>query len=380
MQKVNTSIRQRRNGSYEARITIDGQRYSRYGKNASEVKKKIKELLQEHEKGNVIAKNVRLADALESYLIDMKKSKVKATTYDRVESTFKYHIRDEFLGRMQIGTITPQDIQKLLSEQCKKGLSASSIKKIYNLLGEFFRYASAMRIIGSNPMQLVTMPHASNIQYKSKDMEVLTAEELKRVIAVAEQVDKNGQPVYRYGEAIILLLVTGLRSGELRGINQSDIDLKHSVLYVHQNVVYAKDRERGGIQYIIGDVKTKNSNREIPLNARAVLAIQRLSETTCNDETGYLICTATGKIVTHSHLQRCYSAILKKAGVSHMGLHSTRHTFATVILKNAEDKGQIKEVSELLGHSQVSTTYEYYIRTSDEDKRNLLNQLDTLVS
>lgn len=63
-----------------------------------------------------------------------------------------------------------------------------------------------------------------------------------------------------------------------------------------------------------------------------------------------------------------------------MGLHSTRHTFATVILKNAEDKGQIKEISELLGHSQVSTTYEYYIRTSDEDKRNLLNQLDALVS
>lgn len=378
MQKAN--IRQRKNGSFEARIVIDGQRYSRYGKSVSEVKKKMKDLLQEYQKGNVIAKNVRLAEALESYLINMKKCKVKATTYDRVESTFKYHIKDEFLGRMQIGAITPLDIQKLLSEQCQQGLSASSIKKVYNLLGEFFRYASAMRIIGSNPMQLVTMPHASNIQYKSKDMEVLTAEELKKVIAVAEQVDKKGQPVYRYGEAIVLLLVTGLRSGELRGINLGDIDLKHLVLHVHQNVVYAKDRESGGIRYIVGDVKTQNSKRQIPLNARAVLAIKRLLETTCNHETGYLVCTSTGKIVTHSHLQRCYSAILEKAGVSHMGLHSTRHTFATVILKNAEDKGQIKEVSELLGHSQVSTTYEYYIQTSIEDKRNLLNQLDTLVS
>lgn len=62
-----------------------------------------------------------------------------------------------------------------------------------------------------------------------------------------------------------------------------------------------------------------------------------------------------------------------------MGLHSTRHTFATVVLKDAEDKGQIKEVSELLGHSQVSTTYEYYIKASDDDKRNLVNQLNTLV-
>lgn len=380
MQKANINIRQRKDGSYEARVVIDGKRYSRYGKNVSEVKRKIKELQQEHEKGNVIAKNIRLSVALESYLEDMKKSKVKATTYDRVESTFKYHIKDESLGRMQIGTITPQDIQKLLGDKCKQGLSTSSIKKIYNLLGEFFRYATATRIIGCNPMELVTMPHSSNIQYQTKDMEVLTTEELKRVISVAEQVDEKGQPVYRYGEAIILLLVTGLRSGELRGIHLNNINIPSRLLKVCQNVTYSKDREHGGIQYTIGDVKTQKSNREIPLNDRAVLAIQRLSETTCNHDTGYLVCTTTGKIVTHSNLQRCYSAILKEANVRHMGLHSTRHTFATVVLKDAEDKGQIKEVSELLGHSKVSTTYQFYIKSSNEDKRSLVNQLNTLVS
>ena len=115
MQKANMNIRQRKDGSYEARIVIDGKRYSRYGKSVSDVKRKVKELQQEHEKGNVIAKNVRLGVALESYLQDVKQSKVKATTYDRVESTFKYHIKNETLGRMQIGTITPEDIQKLLS-------------------------------------------------------------------------------------------------------------------------------------------------------------------------------------------------------------------------------------------------------------------------
>lgn len=71
---------------------------------------------------------------------------------------------------------------------------------------------------------------------------------------------------------------------------------------------------------------------------------------------------------------------IEKAGIEHMGLHSTRHSFATAVLKDAEDKGQIKEVSELLGHSQVSTTYEYYIKASDEDKRVLINQLGKLVS
>lgn len=373
------NIRQRTNGTYEARIMIDSVRYSRYGKTPSEVKKKIKELQKQASRGNVIAKNVRLNIAMEDYLIGIKKCKVKPTTYDRAESTFKYHIKNEPLGRLQIGTITPQDIQKLLSDQCQKGLSTSSIKKIYNLLGEFFRYATAIKEISYNPMSMVEMPHASNIQYRSKEMEVLSVEELKQVITVAEKSGHRGEPFYRYGEAIILLFLTGLRSGEVRGIHRNDIDFKRCILRIHTNVTYAKDRDHGGIQYLIGDVKTKKSNREIPLNDRAILAIQRLLNTTCNHKTGYLLCTANGKIVTHSHLQRCYSAILKRAGVRHMGLHSTRHTFATVVLKDAEDKGQIKEVSELLGHSQVSTTYEYYIKSSNEDKRNLVNQLNTLV-
>lgn len=377
MKEVN--IKHRKDGRYEARITVDGKRKSVYGRSVSEVKKGIKQLQQEISKGNIISKSIRLNVAMEIYLKDIKKCKVKATTYDRAESTFKYHIKDESLGRMQLGAITAQDIQKLLSDQCEKGLSSSSIKKIYNLLGEFFRYATAIREIGWNPMSLVEMPHISKIQYKSKEMEVLNTLEMKQVISVAEQINEDGQPCYRYGEAIVLLLLTGLRSGEIRGIHTNDIDFKQRTLHVHTNIVYAKDRKNGGIQYIIGDVKTKNSIREIPLNDRAILAIQRLLNTTYNSETGFLLCTSNGKIVTHSHLQRCYSAILKKAGIQHMGMHSTRHSFATAVLKDAEDKGQIKEVSELLGHSDVSVTYEHYIKTSNKDKRNLVNQLNELV-
>ena len=146
MKEVN--IKHRKDGRYEARIVVDGKRKSVYGRSVSEVKKSVKQLQHEISKGNIISKNIRLNVAMESYLADIKKCKVKATTYDRAESTFKYHIKDEPLGRKQLGAITAQDIQKLLSNQCEKGLSASSIKKIYNLLGEFFRYATAIREIG----------------------------------------------------------------------------------------------------------------------------------------------------------------------------------------------------------------------------------------
>lgn len=380
MKKDNIKIRQKSEHSFEASIIIDGNRIYKNAKTPEYAKARLKEAIERNKKGECITRTAKLSDALASYLKDVKQPKVKATTYDRAESTFIYHIRDEQLGRMQIGSITSQDIQKHLINQCKLGLSMSSIKKIYNLLGEFFRYQTAIRTINNNPMLLVSMPHTSNITYKTKDVEVLSVEEMQKVIKVAEHTDYNGKSDYRYGEAIVLLLETGLRSGELRGLHINDIMFDKKLLHVHQNVVYAKNRTDGGIQYIIGDVKTQNSNRLVPLNERALLAIKRLMQSTYNPETGYLVCTQTGKIVTHSHLCRCYSAILQKAGVNHMGLHSTRHTFATVVLKYAEDKGQIKEVSELLGHSQVSTTYDYYIKTSNEDKITLVNQLYKLTS
>ena len=380
MTKLKYTIRERKDGSYEGRVTINGKRYSRYGKTMAEVKVKMKLLEREYCHNNLIADNIRLRDAMQAYLEDIKKAKVKATTYDRAESTFTWHIKDESIGRMQVASITAQDVQRLLLEKGQKGMSTSSIKKIYTLLGEFFRYATASKIIASNPMELVTMPHASNIIYQEKEMEVLTADEVRRVIEVAERLDVVGNPVYRYGEAIILLFLTGMRSGELRALHKSAIDLENKVLVICKNETYSKDRKNGGIVHTVGDVKTRTSNRAVPLNDRAMVAIRRLLKNTCNHDTGYLVCTSKGNIVTHNGLLRSYTHILKAAGVKNMGLHSTRHTFATVVLKDAEDKGQIKEVSELLGHSKVSTTYQYYIKTSDKDKRNLLNQLDNLVS
>ena len=164
MQRINIKVRQKSENSFEASTFLDGKRIYRNAKTQVEAKAKIRKAVEDYQNGKTISRSAKLCDAMEQYLKNVKLIKVKATTYDRVESTFKYHIRDEKIGRMQVGQITTQDIQDHLTAQCKAGLSFSSIKKIYNLLGEFFRYEIATKEIYFNPMLLVTMPHASNIQ------------------------------------------------------------------------------------------------------------------------------------------------------------------------------------------------------------------------
>ena len=96
MQKVNQqlNIRKRENGSYEARVTIAGKRYSRYGRSEAEVKRKIKQLQNEFEKEHVIAENVRLNVAMEAYLQDIKPYMHLMMFQKRFYLKMFYHIFD----------------------------------------------------------------------------------------------------------------------------------------------------------------------------------------------------------------------------------------------------------------------------------------------
>lgn len=370
-------LTKRKDGRYEAKVTIDGIRRSVYGRTKAEAHRNVEKLVQEVEQGKIISPTTSLHIAMERYLKEVKMKKVRPITYDKVESIFINQIASHKISRKSFAKITVEELQRLLDELSER-YSRSTVKKVYDLLGEFYRYQIDTRKIDFNPMRIVRMPHPSNFK-ENKVMEVLTVEEFKRVLNVAAEKNEDGSQRFRYGEVIVLMLLTGLRSGEVRGIKLSDIDMDKGILHVKRSITYSKDRENGGIVYSADWTKTSSSKRDIPLNDRAMKAIRILAKTTYNPETDFLICTNAGKWLTHMMLQRTYDRVLKAAGLNHMGMHSTRHSFATIILKDAEDKGQIKEVSELLGHSRVSTTYDYYIGTSNEDKRSLVSSLDLLI-
>ena len=305
------------------------------------------------------------------------RGRIQASSYVRCVGCLNNHIRPSYLSGKKIGKIRPDELQILINNLAESGLALSSVKKVYNILGEFFRYEAALGDIARNPMLLVKLPKAINCK-PVKEMSVLTAEEVKKVISVAEETIE-GEPTYRYGEAIILLLLTGIRAGELRGIRPEDIDWQNKILHINRGICIAP-KEEGGIEYFAGKGKTKNALRDVPLCERAMLSLERLKQTTYVPESGYLICgMKTGEPVDYNGLQKCYDMILKASGIKHMGLHSTRHTFATLMLKDAKEKGMIKEVSELLGHSEVSTTYKYYIKTSNEDKRSMITGLEEVL-
>lgn len=117
---------------------------------------------------------------------------------------------------------------------------------------------------------------------------------------------------------------------------------------------------------IIGETKTKNSNRTIPLNARAkeALLFYKALQEKEGLQTDYVIATNTGQIVQNGAFQNMLNNMLKQLNIAHIGIHSLRHTFATNLIHSGVD---VKVVSKLLDHASVSITYNTYVHTTMDD-------------
>ena len=172
----------------------------------------------------------------------------------------------------------------------------------------------------------------------------------------------NGKQIYRLGYAIILDLNTGLRDGELRALKWDDVDFDNRILRVRSTQVRSKNRSgKPGKKYIESrknSTKSKAGMREIYLNDPAFDAIQHLKE--INYELSYVCASEVGTPVNQRNLFRMFHKIATAAGIpeeKRYGLHSLRHTFATLALQNGVD---VKTVSGMLGHFSAGFTLDTY--------------------
>ena len=182
----------------------------------------------------------------------------------------------------------------------------------------------------------------------------------------------NGERIYQQSAAYILMLNTGLRTGEVLGLLNSDIDLESRVIHLQRGVKEISRRDgteaTSGREVKVGKLKTASSKRDIPLNQAAVDAILDLRAERYFGEDSPLIPDEHGDYTRPVNFRKRYYRILEATGIERKGLHSLRHTFATTLvngLKQAD--GSIKslsprQVADLLGHSTSEITELYYVK------------------
>ena len=235
------------------------------------------------------------------------------------------------------------------------------------------RNAVIKRQLVFNPCEGVILPKKPVRTAEDEELFYYTEQQVKAIVKEASAVFKNGTPKYRYGQVILLLLATGLREGESLYLKWKNVDFENRCLYVCGNVVEVQ----GGI-IEQNTPKTTKGNRKVPLNDNAIRALMSLKEIV-HDETR-VVATKNGLVVSPSSIRRTMASVVANCNVDGISevkdkVHALRHTFAVSVIRSGAD---IKAVSQILGHSDITVTLNTYHHIIEEQKRDAMIAIDNI--
>lgn len=364
-QKGSGTIEKKPNGKYLGKLRVSGYDTFYYtGKTEKEVQKKLNQFKSMTEREEIIPRKQTVNSYIKNWLMTVKKPTMKPASFDRLERTFEKQIENTRVGRSQLGTLTTLEIQTLLNSYART-LSYSTIKKVYGLLNNCFRYAVAVRDIPHNPVDGVFLPKEENLAIQTKTIQIMADSDLQRLEAAMNSTYSNGLPRYRYAAAYVLIANTGLRSGEALALTWDKVDFSSRTITISQNASRIKRRENeilAGSEQIITTTKTKSGIRKIPINEKALTALNQLkkAQKEQNIQTDFVIATSKGNMVVQNSFYRIFQNLQKTLGITPVTVHALRHTFASNLINAGVD---VKVASQLLGHSSVKITYGTYVHT-----------------
>jgi integrase len=346
------TISRRKDGRWEGRYyvpTEDGpKRKVIYGKTRAEVSEKLTKALSDRANGIVYDnENITIGEYLDVWLKGSVYGSVRQSTYDRDTNLVNNHIKP-VLGSLKLKKLNSAHVQNFYRNRLDTGLSASTVRKIHDILRRGLAQAVDWHLTQRNVADVVKPPRPV-----PKEIVALSADETRRLLDAAAE-DRL--------EALYVLAVhTGMRQGEMLALRWQDVDIENAVLSVRRTLT-----RRGG-KVAFGEPKTKKSRRSIRLTPQAVDALRAHLERQLRDmeilgdhyqDQGLIFTTDTGAPINPSNLrQRSFTPLLKRAGLPHMRFHDLRHTCATLLLSRGVHP---KFVQELLGHATIAITLDTY--------------------
>lgn len=347
---------------------------TKYAKTQAEAKRKLKELIKEiyTPTEEVITNNSLVREYCDNWLQNVQSNILKPSSYDRKEITLENQVYP-LIGDICMSQVSFDDIQDMINELKKQDLSYSTIKKAYEAINGCFKYALIKGDINKNPCIGVTLP--KNLKHQDGDIKFYTEKQVELLLNQSTIKYNNGKSKYRLGYGIQLLLYTGLRIGEALALTWEDVDIQNKTIKINKNLKQVKNRDDNQSVYKIiiqSSTKTNSGTRIVPLNNKSIEALKQIKEIT--GQYKYVFSTETGNNVSSRTCDRMFRKIQENCGFKEIyGVHALRHTFASLLFKKGVD---VKTVSEILGHKDVSVTYNTYIHLIQEQKVNAMNLLD----
>ena len=336
-----------------------------------------------------ITSNIKVQDYANKYLfrksLMVEAGKFKQTSLDRLEKTYENHLKDTDAFSKTFSNLTADDITATINAK-KEILSYSSLKKIYLFWSAMIKTAISLGELPKNFSDIlnrVIMPEESVLPVETKEISIIPPEheQIIKEIAMEPSPNKNERYLYRYGPAIVFLLNTGLRGGELLALGQSSIVpfLGRRGIKITHTLSRVKNREAGSkkkTKMILTPPKYPNSLRTIPLNKEAEFSLSCMMELYDKNRVfpDLILSTQNGVSPTIQNLANTLKKICKRAEIPEYNLHALRHTFATNLIRQTHNMGEIKEAAEIIGDN-YEVIMRTYVHTDSERKVSLIDAM-----
>ena len=307
------------------------------------------------------SKKILYKDWIYTWLLE-KKDYIKESTYANYSNNIFNHIIPK-LGNYYLNELNHKVIQDFLLELSKNGrkdnnggLAEKTIKDITIIIK-----GSIKKGINEDKIKHIELTFNYPKDNKENKLYVLTKREQNKITNyVLENINSRNI-------GLLISLYSGIRIGELCALKWEDVDFKKNSLTINKTIqrVYIKDKDKNISKVIITTPKTKNANREIPINKDFLEILKKIK----SDKKNYIL-TGNEKYIEPRTYRKYFNKILDELKIKHFNFHSLRHTFATNCISLGVD---YKTVSELLGHANVNITLNLYVHPRYSQKKKCID-------
>lgn len=331
-----------------------------------DVRRQVGALQADLDHGLTPPERMTVAEFLPRWL-EAIRQRIRPSTWRGYETNVRVYLIPA-IGRLQLGRLTPSDVERLTGELITSGRSPRTAAMARTILRRALADAQRDGQVHRNAAALARPPHVATRSLEA-GRDYLTPEQLRALLTTAA--------VHPLGPIVTLAASTGLRLGEILGLTWPDVDLEAGTLTVRRSMA----RTHGG--WALSEPKTRRSRRtiDLPATARSALVRQQGIQAAARDIAGgawqdrdeLVFTDAVGRPRSGSEVNHGFHRLLLAAGLPSVPFHGLRHSAATAMLAAGVP---LKTVSDHLGHSTIVVTADRYAGVTPAGRREAADAMD----
>ena len=351
-------------------------------------------------------KEISFSDYLDYWYENYCEVNLKYNTRRTYKTIMDKYLKPE-IGKYRLSSLTSVKLNSFIAELCNKyNFKKAYYNNILKVLKNCFRIATDVYgFIRYNPALTLKFPKIEDSNDFQKHL--YNKNEINMILERFKDDDA-------FTCAFITSCFTGMRTGEVCSLTWEDIDFKNRVINVKHTVYDKPDDGKG--RWYIGTTKTKQGTRQINMSITLYNALinykkkqqylkkvfgseyytyhfedvlnkygkvmeQRIVQNKGNilqiKKADMVFTRPNGKFVGRNILNYPFKIIHKELGIKNCRFYDLRGSYATINLRNGTE---IRDVADILGHKYIETTENFYISSTDENKKNISDVFDRIMS